>query len=426
MSIPNYTTEVLENKEICKNSHINFEERVKIEVLLSENYSAKEISNSIKRPLRTVQNEVSSRKIYMLKGTFCKYCNNNKTCEVAKKCEIHEAYGSCCVSECKTCPKSTCNNFIKAKKCNNSNNCNTCNGCNKPNCKQQKILYSAVAAQEDYNKNRKKCKQESKIIKDHNLLKYIKNNILKNKYSPDAIAGRIKTVTTSFKTTICTQTIYSAIDKGQIPGVSNINLKLKSGLKKKREKKVNFGPNTHRIGREIDKRSEEESIPTSIGHYELDLVEGIKGGKLLLTFIDRFSSELFIRKISSKSQKNVHEALDDIEKYIIKKYGENTIKSITTDNGSEFKDFNSIEKSCINDKNRCNLFYAMPYCSWQKGKIEQANWVIRTYIYKGQDIDDFSERQISNIEKTINNMPRKRLEYLTAIEYTTNSLKKIA
>ena len=46
-------------------------------------------------------------------------------------------------------------------------------------------------------------------------------------------------------------------------------------------------------------------------------------------------------------------------------------KSITTDNGSEFLNFEELEK--LPDNNKCKLYYAMPYCSWQKGKIEQAN-----------------------------------------------------
>lgn len=431
MSISNYTisnteSEVFEAKYV-KNSHISYPERIKIETLIGENYSTLEISISLGRPLRTIQNEISSRKTYLLNGKFCRLCKFNKTCQISKSCEFHEAYGSCNISECKSCPTLTCANFVRATICNSSNKCNTCNGCSKYNkCSRSKILYSSVAAKEDYSRKRKSCKRELKINKINGLIEYIQDRILKKKYSPDTISGRIKNFQTAFSDTISTSTIYSAIDKGKIPGVTNIDLKLKCGLKIKKEKQVSTGSNTHRIGREIDKRIDEEIIPTCMGHYELDLIEGIKGGAFLLTFIDRFTSLLYIRKIPDKTQASVHFALDSIEKDISEKFGMNIIKSITTDNGGEFKNFTAIETSCIKDEKRCNLFYTVPYSSWQKGKIEQANWVIRTYIYKGQDINNFSEKQIYNIQKTINNMPRKRLKYFSSLEIANKELKLAA
>ena len=428
MSIPNYTTGICNLKEseenLLKNTQISLSERIKIETLIKENYTTKEISTHLRRPIRTLQNEVATRKIYLLKGTFCKDCKNNLSCNIARNCDMNIAFGKCGQKECKKCPVSTCQNFVKKVKCYESNKCNTCDGCKKlHSCNNQKTQYTAVAAHNDYLNKRSNCKKTLKIFKIEGLIKYIQDNILKNKFSPDAISGRIKYVTTSFSDTVCTATIYNAINNSKIPKISNLNLKLKCKLKIKKQNKISNAPNTHRIGREIDKRVDEEINPTSIGHFELDLVEGIKGGSLLLTFVDRFSSELFIRKIPNKSQESVHLALDSIEKEITKKYNKKVIQSITTDNGNEFKNFENIEKSCLDESKRCKLFYAMPYCSWQKGKIEQSNWIIRTYIYKGQDINDFNDSDICKIQKTINNMPRKRLKYLTPIEYTNISLK---
>ena len=70
------------------------------------------------------------------------------------------------------------------------------------------------------------------------------------------------------------------------------------------------------------------------------------------------------------------------------------------DNGSEFLNFEELEK--LPNNNKCKLYYTMPYCSWQKGK----------------DITPYSNFAISKIEYKINNMPRKRLKYLTAYEYS--------
>ena len=48
------------------------------------------------------------------------------------------------------------------------------------------------------------------------------------------------------------------------------------------------------------------------------------------------------------------------------------LRTITTDNGSEFADHDFISK-----KLGVPIFFADPYSSWQKGAIENANKLIR-------------------------------------------------
>ena len=46
---------------------------------------------------------------------------------------------------------------------------------------------------------------------------------------------------------------------------------------------------------------------------------------------------------------------------------------------------------------KTDIYFADPYCSWQKGNIEHTNKLIRQYIPKGIDfetIDDYSIMQI--------------------------------
>jgi IS30 family transposase len=52
-----------------------------------------------------------------------------------------------------------------------------------------------------------------KIGNDHKLAEYIEEKIGKDKYSPDAVIGRIKAEGIIFKTSICTKTVYNYIDK---------------------------------------------------------------------------------------------------------------------------------------------------------------------------------------------------------------------
>jgi len=57
-------------------------------------------------------------------------------------------------------------------------------------------------------------------------------------------------------------------------------------------------------------------------------------------------------------------------------------KSITADNGTEFLDAESMEKSAFSKKMRTQMFYAHPYSSWERGSNENGNRIIRRFIAK--------------------------------------------
>lgn len=52
---------------------------------------------------------------------------------------------------------------------------------------------------------------------------------------------------------------------------------------------------------------------------------------------------------------------------------------------------------------------------WERGSNENLNGLIRLYIPKKSNFDDFTELQIKEKENKINNRPRKRYEYETPI-----------
>ena len=113
----------------------------------------------------------------------------------------------------------------------------------------------------------------------------------------------------------------------------------------------------------------------------------------------------------NQTQKSVINKLDAFEK----KYGKNfsqKFKTITVDNGSEFLDYKSLERSIKNtNQKRVKVYYAHPYSSWERGSNENANKLIRRFIPKGKDIGKISYRKIRYIEQWINNYPRKIFGY---------------
>ena len=53
------------------------------------------------------------------------------------------------------------------------------------------------------------------------------------------------------------------------------------------------------------------------------------------------------------------------------------------------------------------------YASWQKEAIENTNKLIRQYIPKQANFDDFTDKKIASIQKKINSRPRQKLRFET-------------
>ncbi len=54
-------------------------------------------------------------------------------------------------------------------------------------------------------------------------------------------------------------------------------------------------------------------------------------------------------------------------------------KTITADNGTEFNQYPQLE-----NRHRCDFYFATPYHSWERGTNENTNGLIRQYIPKSK------------------------------------------
>lgn len=292
--------------------------------------------------------------------------------------------------------------------------------------------YRANVGQRRYKEKVSNRERDLKIGKDHRLAEYIKEKIIKDKYSPDVIIGKIKLEGLRFETTICVKTLYNYIDKGILSGISNKNLWWKYRRKKRKHKKIKICLR-NRIGLSIEKRPEKIEKRKEYGHWEIDTVKGgkSKSKACLLTLSERKTREELIFKMPSATNENVDNTLTKLEKKYGKEFN-NKFKSITADNGGEFLDWNSLEASkMIEGTKRTVLYFAHPYSSWERGTNENQNRIIRRFIPKGADISKISEQEIKEIEKWINNYPRKILGYKSSNDlvnelHLTSNLQSVA
>ena len=276
--------------------------------------------------------------------------------------------------------------------------------------------YRADVAQRDYENKVSNRERSLKIGKDKEFEEYIRKMILEEKCSPDAIIGRIKQKGLKFKGMVCTKTLYNYVDRGIFNGISNANLWEKRKKKKKKYKKIQRVSLKNKGCRSIEERPEKITDRLEYGHWEGDCIKGPRKEKPgLFTLTERMSREQIIIKIRSLSQESIIKEMDVLES----KYQEcfkNKFKSITLDNGREFLDWKTMERSELSDKRRTLVYFAHPYSSWERGTNENQNRMIRRFIPKGTDIAKISNKEVQRIEDWMNNYPRKILGYKTAKE----------
>lgn len=152
-----------------------------------------------------------------------------------------------------------------------------------------------------------------------------------------------------------------------------------------------------------------EADGTRFGDWEMDTIVGKDGKGTIVTLTERSTNMLLMERLPEGK----HPV--PLAKAVIRLLFpyRHTIRTITTDNGSEFCAHQLISKTLApkGTKDPNLVFFADSYSSWQKGAIENANKLIRQYIPKGTDFSAISDEFIRKIQYKINRRPRKKLNF---------------
>lgn len=265
-----------------------------------------------------------------------------------------------------------------------------------------KTVYSADIAQEKYDYNIKAKGPELKIGNDLELVKKIEEKIIKEKKSPEVAAVELKLDFTS-------RTIRNYIKNEDIFNIKPGEIIYKKEYKSKNPNKAVCSKVP--AEKSIDFRPEEANSRNVYGHWEGDLVIGRrKKGAVLLTLTERVTREEIIIKIPNKTSIAVAEAFDILERKFGKRFYKK-FKTITFDNGGEFRNWELIEKSIKKDEARFKMYYAHPYCSGERGSNENNNRMIRRWIPKGTNIDKLTVKFIKKVEDWLNDYKRAMFNY---------------
>lgn len=220
-----------------------------------------------------------------------------------------------------------------------------------------------------------------------------------DQWSPEQISGYIKR---TLNISISHQRIYEFILSDKLDG-GVLYRHLRQGLKKRRKR---YGKITATRGKitnrtPISDRPEYVEKRSTFGHWEGDTVIGKNHKQAIITLVERKGGYCIIEKVTSKNADLVSQKILEM----MMPYRA-LVKSITFDNGLEFAAHEKLSKEL-----NCKIYFADPYCSYQRGTNENTNGLIRQYFPKGTKFIKLMDKNIKAVEKKLNNRPRKRLEF---------------
>jgi IS30 family transposase len=143
-----------------------------------------------------------------------------------------------------------------------------------------------------------------------------------------------------------------------------------------------------------------------IGDWEGDTIIGLGRQSALLTMVERKTLYTVIVKLDGKRAEPLATALINRMK---KEKGR--IKTITFDNGHEFADHERMAK-----KLGAKVYFAHPYSSWERGRNENTNGLIRQYFPKRTDLNKVTQEEIDFVMNRLNSRPRKTRDNKTPNE----------
>ena len=157
----------------------------------------------------------------------------------------------------------------------------------------------------------------------------------------------------------------------------------------------------------IDERPKHVETRQEIGHWEGDLMIGVRQSSAIGTLVERKARYTCIVKLKNRKSATVR------KKFVreFKKLDDKFKKTLTYDNGIEMAQHKLLTK-----QTGIQVYFAHPYSSWERGTNENTNGLIRRYFPKGTNFNEVTERQLKEVEYSLNNRPRKVLGYKTPSE----------
>ena len=132
-----------------------------------------------------------------------------------------------------------------------------------------------------------------------------------------------------------------------------------------------------------------------------------------MTLAERKTRYYIALKLPDKKAATVEEGIVKL----LSQFPPQLVKSITCDRGTEFANWASIEHRL-----NCDVYFADPYCAWQKGTNENSNGLLREFYPKGRNLSRVAPATLKRNLALINARPRKVLGFRSAADLWASEL----
>jgi IS30 family transposase len=227
--------------------------------------------------------------------------------------------------------------------------------------------------------------------------------LLCQQYSPEQISGFLRK---EREFLISHETIYRHVWKDLKRG-GTLHTHLRCARKRRRKRYGAYDSRGRLAGkRHLSERPAVVETRTQLGHWEIDTVMGTGSKHCIVSIVERKTGYLLIGKLTARTQEQTTARTIRLIRQHTDRF-----KTITADNGTEFHDYESIERAT-----QVPFYFATPHHSWERGTNENTNGLIRQYIPKGISMTKLDQYQCNAIARRLNRRPRKRLGFKTPEE----------
>ena len=392
-----------------KHKHLNLEARILIQTLLNEHHSFKEIARQLGKDCTTISKEVKNHVCFEKAGAWGRSFNDCRhaflhQCSVQKSCHpcplpARRLCWTCgkCTSSCPSYEQYVCPKLSKPPY--------VCNGCQqRSRCSLEKHFYKASYAQKEYEQVRSESRSGFALSEaELKQMDDVVSPLLKKGQSLHHIALHHADELMKSERTLYTYVNSGLFSARAIDMPRTVRMRPRKNVSRKL--KVD---KSCRIGRDFPCFEKYLAEHPDSPVRQLDSVEGIKGGAVLLTihFVEQGLQLAFLR------QRNDSQSVIDIFNRLYLELGADCFPRLfpllLADNGSEFSNPSAIELDAQGNL-RTKMFYCNANAPYQKGSCENNHELIRRIIPKGTDLGQYTQQQIDLMMSHINSYSRKKL-----------------
>ena len=364
-------------------------DRLRIDEGLRKRMTVYAIAKELGRPARTIMREIRSRARASDKGAAYRVsnrCVHKMDCRKQHLCAHCSYDGSRYCRFCRLC-NANCSDFVEEVCTRLSQPPYVCNGCpQESKCVLRKRFYIHAAAQNNYREQLVETRRGANITEEE-ALKF--DAML---YELTAQGQSIHAVMASHADcfTVNEKTVYRYVNGGLFH-TKRHDLPRACMLKPRKAKSVEHKVDAKcRIGRTYADYLRFIADNPGLPVTEMDTVEGVKGGKVMLTLMFMPYSFMAAFLLPVKTSALVTEAFATIRRRLAEIFGDagwlelfaRLFPVILTDNGTEFSAPSRIETDAEGNR-LTRIFYCDPNAAFQKAHVERNHELLRRILPKG-------------------------------------------